>query len=88
MLNYECVIFFVPCCLQYCNVFLYDYLKVQPFHFVFLQKEEDAFVAKAVKLTSRERRFIKFSSVQYDGQLYMTPQDFLESVVEQEPRRE
>ncbi|KAJ1531543.1 hypothetical protein ONE63_000217 [Megalurothrips usitatus] len=49
------------------------------------KKEEDAF-AKAVKLTSRERRFIKFASVQYDGQLYMTPQDFLESVVEQEPR--
>ncbi|XP_034252912.1 calcium uptake protein 3, mitochondrial isoform X2 [Thrips palmi] len=50
------------------------------------KKEEDAFAAKAVKLTSRERRFIKFASVQYDGQLYMTPQDFLESVVEQEPR--
>ncbi|XP_037030421.1 calcium uptake protein 3, mitochondrial isoform X3 [Bradysia coprophila] len=41
---------------------------------------------KAVKLTARERRFIKFSSVEFDGQLYMTPQDFLESVVEQEPR--
>ncbi|XP_013098816.1 calcium uptake protein 3, mitochondrial isoform X5 [Stomoxys calcitrans] len=39
-----------------------------------------------VKLTARERRFIKFSSVEYDGQLYMTPQDFLDSVVEQEPR--
>ncbi|XP_036324878.1 calcium uptake protein 3, mitochondrial isoform X6 [Rhagoletis pomonella] len=38
------------------------------------------------KLTSRERRFIKFSSVEYQGQLYMTPQDFLDSVVEQEPR--
>lgn len=42
---------------------------------------------KAVKLTSRERRFIKFSSVEFDGQLYMTPQDFLDSVVEQEARR-
>lgn len=40
-----------------------------------------------VKLTARERRFIKFASVEYDDQLYMTPQDFLESVVEQEPRR-
>ncbi|XP_067612672.1 calcium uptake protein 3, mitochondrial isoform X2 [Eurosta solidaginis] len=38
------------------------------------------------KLTSRERRFIKFASTEYDGQLYMTPQDFLDSVVEQEPR--
>lgn len=36
----------------------------------------------------REKRFIKFASVEYDGQLYMTPQDFLDSVVESEPRRE
>lgn len=43
---------------------------------------------KGVKLTSRERRFIKFASVEFDGQLYMTPQDFLDSVVEQEARRE
>lgn len=42
---------------------------------------------KAVKLTSRERRFIKFASAEYDGQLYMTPQDFLDSVVEQDARR-
>ncbi|XP_076261734.1 mitochondrial calcium uptake 3 isoform X2 [Rhynchophorus ferrugineus] len=39
-----------------------------------------------VKLTSREKRFIRFASVEFDGQLYMTPQDFLESVVESEPR--
>nr|XP_016937572.1 calcium uptake protein 3, mitochondrial isoform X12 [Drosophila suzukii] len=39
-----------------------------------------------VKLTARERRFIKFASVEFDDQLYMTPQDFLDSVVEQEPR--
>ncbi|XP_018911330.1 calcium uptake protein 3, mitochondrial isoform X2 [Bemisia tabaci] len=49
------------------------------------KKEEDP-IAKTVKLTSRERRFIKFASVEYDGQLYMTPQDFLESFVEEEPR--
>ncbi|KAL3290083.1 hypothetical protein HHI36_023452 [Cryptolaemus montrouzieri] len=41
---------------------------------------------RQVKLTSREKRFIRFSSVEYNGQLYMTPQDFLESVVEAEPR--
>ncbi|XP_044256266.1 calcium uptake protein 3, mitochondrial isoform X2 [Tribolium madens] len=46
-------------------------------------KEEES---KVVKLTSREKRFIRFASVEYDGQLYMTPQDFLESVVEAEPR--
>ncbi|KAK0073694.1 hypothetical protein PV326_013171 [Microctonus aethiopoides] len=41
---------------------------------------------KAIKLTMREKRFIKFASVEYDGQLYMTPQDFLDSVVDSEPR--
>jgi len=37
-------------------------------------------------LTPRERRFIKFSSVEYKGRIYMTPQDFLESVIESEPK--
>uniref|UniRef100_A0A182P6R7 EF-hand domain-containing protein n=1 Tax=Anopheles epiroticus TaxID=199890 RepID=A0A182P6R7_9DIPT len=46
----------------------------------------DEIADKAIKLTARERRFIKFASVEFDGQIYMTPQDFLESVVEQEPR--
>ncbi|XP_076234349.1 calcium uptake protein 3, mitochondrial-like isoform X3 [Calliopsis andreniformis] len=50
-----------------------------------LGKRDDE-TQKAVKLTMRERRFIKFASVEYDGQLYMTPQDFLDSVVEPEPR--
>lgn len=54
------------------------------FYFYFSYQDD---TEKAIKLTSRERRFIKFSSVEYDGQLYMTPQDFLDSVVEQEPRR-
>lgn len=49
---------------------------------------QDDITDKAIKLTARERRFIKFASVDFDGQIYMTPQDFLESVVEQEPRRE
>uniref|UniRef100_A0A182VJW7 EF-hand domain-containing protein n=1 Tax=Anopheles merus TaxID=30066 RepID=A0A182VJW7_ANOME len=47
---------------------------------------QDEIADKAIKLTARERRFIKFASVEFDGQIYMTPQDFLESVVEQEPR--
>ncbi|KAL0868302.1 hypothetical protein ABMA27_007829 [Loxostege sticticalis] len=58
------------------------YIKIKTY---FMKKMPDE-LAKSVKLTSRERRFIKFASVEYDGQLYMTPQDFLESVVEQEPR--
>ncbi|XP_063616205.1 calcium uptake protein 3, mitochondrial isoform X1 [Cydia splendana] len=53
---------------------------------VYALKAKPDELAKSVKLTSRERRFIKFASVEYNGQLYMTPQDFLESVVEQEPR--
>lgn len=52
----------------------------------FFNFKDDA-VERAVKLTARERRFIKFASAEFDGQLYMTPQDFLDSVVEQEPRR-
>ncbi|CAG9793399.1 unnamed protein product [Diatraea saccharalis] len=55
-------------------------------HTVYALKTKPDELARSVKLTSRERRFIKFASVEYDGQLYMTPQDFLESVVEQEPR--
>jgi len=38
------------------------------------------------KLSTREKRFLKFSSVDWDGQIYMTPQDFLESVIEGEPK--
>ncbi|XP_052756924.1 calcium uptake protein 3, mitochondrial isoform X4 [Galleria mellonella] len=53
---------------------------------VYALKAKPDELSKSVKLTSRERRFIKFASVEYGGQLYMTPQDFLESVVEQEPR--
>ena len=37
--------------------------------------------------TPRERRFVQFASNEFRGQLYMTPQDFLESVIEAEPRR-
>ncbi|XP_058822695.1 calcium uptake protein 3, mitochondrial isoform X3 [Topomyia yanbarensis] len=51
-----------------------------------IQLRKDEVADKAIKLTARERRFIKFASVEFDGQIYMTPQDFLESVVEQEPR--
>lgn len=50
-------------------------------------KEKEEEFTKSLKLTSRERHFINFASVEYDGQIYMTPQDFLESFVEEEPRR-
>lgn len=68
------------------GVALYTVNKYAKRNTVYALKAKPDELAKSVKLTSRERRFIKFSSVEYGGQLYMTPQDFLESVVEQEPR--
>ncbi|XP_054014884.1 calcium uptake protein 3, mitochondrial isoform X5 [Hylaeus anthracinus] len=63
----------------------YKYSRPNVVHALKSRKREDE-TQKAVKLTMRERRFIKFASVEFDGQLYMTPQDFLDSVVEPEPR--
>ncbi|XP_055364076.1 calcium uptake protein 3, mitochondrial isoform X8 [Betta splendens] len=40
-----------------------------------------------VYMSSHEYRFRMFSSVEYEGQLYMTPQNFIESVTMSEPRR-
>ncbi|XP_038146916.1 calcium uptake protein 3, mitochondrial isoform X11 [Cyprinodon tularosa] len=40
-----------------------------------------------VYMSSHEHRFRMFSSVEYEGQLYMTPQNFIESVTMSEPRR-
>ncbi|XP_076625557.1 calcium uptake protein 3, mitochondrial-like isoform X1 [Colletes latitarsis] len=64
---------------------LVGYSRPNVVHALKSRKRDDE-TQKAVKLTMRERRFIKFASVEYDGQLYMTPQDFLDSVVEPEPR--
>ncbi|XP_044764916.1 calcium uptake protein 3, mitochondrial isoform X2 [Coccinella septempunctata] len=58
-------------------------IKVNEVHASQIKSEKDL---RQVKLTSREKRFIRFASVEYNGQLYMTPKDFLESVVEAEPR--
>ncbi|XP_042221263.1 calcium uptake protein 3, mitochondrial-like isoform X2 [Homarus americanus] len=46
----------------------------------------DELSLRGLKLNHRERRFIKFASAEYQGQLYMTPQDFIESVTDSEPR--
>ncbi|XP_054897349.1 calcium uptake protein 3, mitochondrial isoform X8 [Poeciliopsis prolifica] len=40
-----------------------------------------------VYMSSHEHRFRMFSSVEYEGQVYMTPQNFIESVTMSEPRR-
>lgn len=38
------------------------------------------------KVSLRERRYKKFASVVYKGQPYMTPRDFIESLMQDEPR--
>nr|XP_022326381.1 calcium uptake protein 3, mitochondrial-like isoform X4 [Crassostrea virginica] len=47
--------------------------------------EEDSAKSKTTP-TYREMRFLQFASVEYKGVIYMTPQDFLESVTEEMPR--
>ncbi|KAH9499466.1 Calcium uptake protein 3, mitochondrial [Bulinus truncatus] len=42
--------------------------------------------AKCESTSYREMRFRHFASVEYDGNIYMTPQDFLESLTEESPR--
>ncbi|KAG8134678.1 hypothetical protein E2320_007774, partial [Naja naja] len=37
--------------------------------------------------TSRERRFLTFASLKFEGQLFMTPYDFIQSVSSDEPRQ-
>ena len=61
-------------------VFVCVYVCVCVFHF---QDE----VASVKKVTYREARFKQFASVEYEGTMYMTPQDFLESITEETPRR-
>ncbi|KAJ8383125.1 hypothetical protein SKAU_G00039030 [Synaphobranchus kaupii] len=39
-----------------------------------------------VLMSSQERRFRLFSSVQYEGQLYMTPENFIESITMNQPK--
>ena len=34
----------------------------------------------------REMTFLSFASVEYDGNVYMTPNDFLQSIVDDKPR--
>ncbi|XP_024914466.1 calcium uptake protein 3, mitochondrial isoform X3 [Cynoglossus semilaevis] len=50
--------------------------KTRPFDF----EEGDVY------MSSHEHRFRMFSSVEYEGQLFMTPQNFIESVTMNEPR--
>lgn len=51
-----------------------------------LQDRVSDFEDGDVHMSSHEHRFRMFSSVEYEGQLYMTPQNFIESVTMSEPR--
>ena len=44
------------------------------------QKEEQA-------MSRREQRFNEFASFEYYGQIVMSPQDFIESITENKPKR-
>uniref|UniRef100_A0AAY4A407 EF-hand domain-containing protein n=1 Tax=Denticeps clupeoides TaxID=299321 RepID=A0AAY4A407_9TELE len=55
------------------------------FQFPFSGRQFD-FEEGDVYMSSHEHRFRLFSSVEYEGQLYMTPQNFIESVTMSEPR--
>lgn len=44
-------------------------------------------IQKSIIITPRQRLFFQFASVEYEGIPYMTPQDFLESITEDHPRR-
>lgn len=49
-------------------------------------QKRQARILTTIKRRSTERVFLKFASVEYDGQVYMTPSDFLDSVMEVNPR--
>ena len=45
-------------------------------------------VGKSTGSRLREMTFLSFASLEYDGNVYMTPDDFLQSIVDDQPRRE
>ncbi|XP_071485742.1 uncharacterized protein [Diadema antillarum] len=50
-------------------------------------ESEEAEDLSLYPLSDKEYRFQSFASCEFNGQIYMTPQDFLESVTEENPRR-
>ena len=55
--------------------------------FFFFSQEKKETKGERPLVSYREQRFLTFASVELDGNVYMTPQDFLESVTEEHPRR-
>jgi len=42
--------------------------------------------SKSLGTRLREMTFLNFASLEYDGNVYMTPDDFLESIIDDKPR--
>ncbi|XP_035828296.1 calcium uptake protein 3, mitochondrial [Aplysia californica] len=59
---------------------------LMPFSLPNVQAKDEGVAGKESPSNYREMRFRQFASVEYDNNLYMTPQDFLESVTEATPR--
>ncbi|XP_071485862.1 calcium uptake protein 3, mitochondrial-like, partial [Diadema antillarum] len=61
--------------------------RVEAKHRLLWQAEsEEAEDLSLYPLSDKEYRFQSFASCEFNGQIYMTPQDFLESVTEENPR--
>jgi len=54
--------------------------------FLLAKEAEEEKKEKFLMITSRQKLFFQFASVEYEGLPYMTPQDFLDSVTEDHPR--
>ncbi|TSP25394.1 Calcium uptake protein 3, mitochondrial [Bagarius yarrelli] len=54
---------------------------------VFAGEKTKISAAEDMTMSAHEHRFRLFSSVEYEGQLYMTPLDFIESVTMSEPKK-
>ncbi|XP_052005193.1 calcium uptake protein 3, mitochondrial-like isoform X3 [Xyrauchen texanus] len=60
---------------------------ISPIPAVAAKEKTNASAEDVVSMSAREHRFRLFSSLEYEGQLYMTPLDFIESITMSEPKK-
>ncbi|XP_062855856.1 calcium uptake protein 3, mitochondrial [Trichomycterus rosablanca] len=74
---------------QHCRQNRSDMARRVPAFPVLLAKEQSYMPAEDedMAMSAHEHRFRLFSSLEYEGQLYMTPLDFIESVTMSEPKK-
>ncbi|XP_051505878.1 calcium uptake protein 3, mitochondrial-like isoform X1 [Myxocyprinus asiaticus] len=60
---------------------------ISPIPAVAAKEKTNASAEDVVSMSAREHRFRLFSSLEYEGQLYMTPLDFIESITMIEPKK-